>query len=220
MPATWPSGSRRGSSLFARGRELRGESCPLHSRWAAGGCPLVRREADGTWQCRARPCEADARTARNRPGRPRRRASSVNSSACSAAPQPRCRRRQSHQRAAVGGVRIDAASKRLPGAFEPIQRSARRDADVEAVAIDDVLPVAPQALDATRLSARQSAIDVSSVHSPGARRNGPPPIMSSIGGGLEENSLVVPSASPVASPSRQPRTREAISGTGAYFLGR
>jgi hypothetical protein len=30
----------------------------------------------------------------------------------------------------------------------------------------------------TRLSARQRAIDVSSVHSSGVRRNGPPPIMS------------------------------------------
>src|SRR3990172_8784175 len=60
-----------------------------------------------------------------------------------------------------------------------------------------------------RLSARQRAMDVSSVHSPGRRAEGPPPTMSSMGskepGGL--NSRVVPSASPTARPSRHPRYR-------------
>jgi len=50
-------------------------------------------------------------------------------------------------------------------------------------------------------------MEVSSVHSPGLRWNGPPPIMSVSGanvpGGL--NSKVVPKASPAASPSRAPR---------------
>src|ERR1700756_2321097 len=58
-----------------------------------------------------------------------------------------------------------------------------------------------------RLSAKQRAIEVSSVHSPGARSNGPPPAISSIL--LKEpgarNSRVVPSASPVARPSKAPR---------------
>src|SRR6266536_6126972 len=63
-----------------------------------------------------------------------------------------------------------------------------------------------------RLSARQSAIEVSSVHAPGASWKGPPPIMSSIGakepGGL--NSRVVPSASPTARPNIAPRYRSAV----------
>jgi hypothetical protein len=50
-------------------------------------------------------------------------------------------------------------------------------------------------------------MEVSSVHSPGLRWNGPPPIMSASGanvpGGL--NSKVVPRASPVANPRRAPR---------------
>ena len=62
-------------------------------------------------------------------------------------------------------------------------------------------------------SARQSAIDVSSVHSPAFSRKGPPPTMSSIGlkepGGL--NSSVVPTASPQARPSSAPVARTATS---------
>src|ERR1700751_2570183 len=50
-------------------------------------------------------------------------------------------------------------------------------------------------------------MEVSSVHSPGFRLNGPPPMISVIGtkvpGAL--NSKVVPSASPIASPRRAPR---------------
>src|SRR5205823_6859046 len=57
-----------------------------------------------------------------------------------------------------------------------------------------------------RLSARQRAIEVSSVHSPASRWKGPPPNMSSIflndPGDL--NSRVVPTASPTASPSIAP----------------
>jgi hypothetical protein len=54
-----------------------------------------------------------------------------------------------------------------------------------------------------------ATIEVSSVHSPGARRNGPPPIMSAIFAKEpgEQNSRVVPRASPTASPSRLPRNR-------------
>ena len=56
-------------------------------------------------------------------------------------------------------------------------------------------------------AARQSAMEVSSVQSPGLRWNGPPPVISASGanvpGGL--NSKVVPKASPAANPSRAPR---------------
>ena len=59
----------------------------------------------------------------------------------------------------------------------------------------------------TKLSPRHKAMEVSSVHCPGCRLNGPPPIISEIGakvpGGL--NSKVVPKASPQASPRRAPR---------------
>jgi len=60
-----------------------------------------------------------------------------------------------------------------------------------------------------RLSARHRVIAVSSVHSPGLSLNAPPPTMSSIGMKLPGllNSSVVPTASPVATPSRQPRYR-------------
>ena len=52
-------------------------------------------------------------------------------------------------------------------------------------------------------------MDVSSVHSPGARPNGPPPTMSITGAKVSrgENSTVVPTASPHANPSRAPRAR-------------
>ncbi len=61
----------------------------------------------------------------------------------------------------------------------------------------------------TRLVARHKAIEVSSVQSPGRRSNGPPPTMSSIGSNesRERNSRVVPTASPEASPTKQPRNR-------------
>src|SRR5687768_9106652 len=64
-----------------------------------------------------------------------------------------------------------------------------------------------------RLSARQSAIDVSSVHWPGAREKGPPPVMSVTRGKVPggRNSTVVPSASPAARPRRAPRKREEAS---------
>lgn len=57
-----------------------------------------------------------------------------------------------------------------------------------------------------RLSARQSAIEVSSVHCPGFRRNGPPPDMPATAVKLprEENSTIVPTASPQARPTRAP----------------
>ena len=58
-----------------------------------------------------------------------------------------------------------------------------------------------------RLSARQRAMEVSSVHSPGWRWNGPPPNMPLTGAKVPGalNSSVVPTASPVASPSSAPR---------------
>ena len=64
-------------------------------------------------------------------------------------------------------------------------------------------------LRSSTLSARHSAIDVSSVHAPTGSENGPPPTMSVTGGKLPggENSTVVPTASPTASPSRHPRNR-------------
>lgn len=53
---------------------------------------------------------------------------------------------------------------------------------------------------------RRIAIDVSSVHSPGLRSNGPPPPISVIGSKLPRgrNSRDVPIASPTAKPSRHP----------------
>ncbi len=52
-------------------------------------------------------------------------------------------------------------------------------------------------------------MDVSSVQAPTGRPNGPPPTMSVTGGKLPRgwNSTVVPTASPHARPSRQPRYR-------------
>ena len=57
--------------------------------------------------------------------------------------------------------------------------------------------------------AKHSANEVSSVHWPGRKRNGPPPTMSSISSNEpgDSNSSVVPSASPAANPNRQPRNR-------------
>jgi CYTH domain-containing protein/CHAD domain-containing protein len=58
-------------------------------------------------------------------------------------------------------------------------------------------------------SARHSAIDVSSVHAPAGRPNGPPPTMSVTGSNVPgaRNSTVVPTASPAARPSRAPIAR-------------
>ena len=60
-----------------------------------------------------------------------------------------------------------------------------------------------------RLSARASAMAVSSVHWPRARRCGPPCAMSSRTAkrGLGENSMAAPTASPTARPSRAPTAR-------------
>src|SRR3954452_5115185 len=59
------------------------------------------------------------------------------------------------------------------------------------------------------LSARHSAIEVSSVHAPAGSENGPPPTMSVTGGNVPggENSTVVPTASPTARPNKHPRKR-------------
>lgn len=61
----------------------------------------------------------------------------------------------------------------------------------------------------TRLAARRSAIDVSSVHWPARSWQGPPRIISASGSKRPrgQNSTVVPAASPAANPRRQPRNR-------------
>lgn len=59
-------------------------------------------------------------------------------------------------------------------------------------------------------SAMATAIEVSSVHSPGAHLNGPPPIMSIVAATFGYvNSYPAPSASPAAVPSSTPAARSA-----------
>jgi hypothetical protein len=68
---------------------------------------------------------------------------------------------------------------------------------------------------------RHSAMDVSSVHSPGSSRKGPPPVMSVRGAKLPRgrNSTVVPTASPQARPSRHPRKRSLrLAGVDAFLV--
>ena len=110
----------------------------------------------------------------------------------------------------------------LAGPPEPLELPAHGHPDVEAAPVrrqvaviapeqvpaqlvGEVEPAACRAID----SARHSAIDVSSVHSPAANRNGPPPTMSVIGSNVPgaRNSTVVPTASPQARPTSAPRAR-------------
>ena len=76
-----------------------------------------------------------------------------------------------------------------------------------AVGGSGTLPGFIDGLFSMRLSARQRAMEVSSVHSPGFRWKGPPPVMSVMGSKVPDglNSRVVPRVSPTASPRRQPR---------------
>ena len=130
-------------------------------------------------------------------------------------------RRELHQRPVAGRARVGVAREGLAGPLEALQRGAGRVADVEAAcrcstsarrgtsARSAELVDGVERPRSTSHSARQSAIDVSSVHAPAGSANGPPPTMSVTGanvpGGL--NSTVVPTASPTASPTSAPRKR-------------
>src|ERR1035438_7231743 len=135
----------------------------------------------------------------------------------------------------TGASRIKEPFPALPGSVEPAKGLPARSKVLSAPEV--ALPMAKQSpvLDmyparhhltyrciwsraskprhSIRLAARHSAIEVSSVHCPAFRLNGPPPTISVSGlklpGGL--NSSVVPTASPMAKPNRHPRKRSRVS---------
>lgn len=127
--------------------------------------------------------------------------------------------RQAHDGTVPSGLRVGRSRKWIASRLIASERCRDRVPDVEAKTVAAEIPVSPPPAVAvhlvsrvenppfsTRLAARHSAIDVSSVHCPGSRPNGPPPTMSDSGSNCPRarNSTVVPKASPVASPSRHP----------------
>jgi len=130
-----------------------------------------------------------------------------------------CQAHEGSTTRAMGGGR---SGERITGLLEALQGIAGGDAEIKtapirrqiacAVPADITLQwsMGSKACFSTRLCARYSAMEVSSVHSPGARLNLPPPTISCSGVKLPggTNSTDVPTASPTANPSRQPWKRE------------
>ena len=138
-------------------------------------------------------------------------------------PEEQGHRCQPHEASVARGPGVRRTCEGLVGVEEPLQRRLNRVADVSKQrpllarcpschqrTYRCIWSRASKPLQLAKLSARHSAIEVSSVHSPAAKSKGPPPTMSVTGSKVpgSSNSTVVPTASPTAKPTKQPQYRD------------